>query len=218
MDLRRQLPPVLCHSLCSLAKSSDLILFSGNSSVFQQFHMALLNHCKPLVACLIGSARLWSLKQFKDMSWVHIKHLECGGTTASSSWVGSSVGLRDGASDNVPASCTPAVKDLLEFAPANMNATVIPVPSEPTIGPLICTAQSLLLTSELSTFWSRGLFPVIAPATLSKTFVAAPSPFTTTKWCCCQFTAKEIARFVDLPVEECEKKKAVIPKLEEVPD
>jgi hypothetical protein len=213
LDLQQVVSSALALSVQQLVSKNDLVLFSGTSATFQTLSDIMGPPSTPVIACLLGQSRLRTLKRFRHMTWSRTRHAQCGGATTGIFWVGSSVGFRDGAQSVSPSACASAMKDLVEFAPKNMTAMPIASPDLTVLSSLQRASYSIPHQSCSSTYWSHGLFPSSTVSDLSNTYVATPSPFTPTKWCRRKFTAKEIARFFDLPVD-CEKRLGSLHKLE----
>jgi hypothetical protein len=204
-DITHQCLPALQHSVTSTLHQSDLILFHGSLASYQSF-LDITSGCQvDTLVCIPGSARLRQLKQGKHLQWTRINHYDCGGASSISCWLGSSVGLRDGVSPVPPQVCHSSMKDLVEFVPDNMTATVIMAPEVLASTLLGRQCSTMPHATAVNTWWSHGLFPCVALRDLSSAYIATPTPFTKTKWCCWNFTAKEIAWFLDMPVD-CERR------------
>jgi hypothetical protein len=190
------------HKLQSVCGGTSLLLYSGSLPGFQSLMDILGFGTFPVLLSLPGHLLLHQL-QTLPLSWKRLRHSDVGGASSSSTWIGYSFDLDP--SMPAPTYCASAMQDLLEIAPKVVQSIGQPAPS----GSMSRSAEILAHNSLPFTWLAHVLFPVHALQGVGLVAgacpkVLAPTPFSLTKWGSREFTAKEVGRMFDLPVD-CEK-------------
>ena len=131
-----------------------------------------------VVVLISGRHCLRSLKRFTSLHWVQSQHLEVGGCTNISVWIGL---MFKPLTTSLPSYCRTGLCDVLDFAPKDVKVFQISAPHS------LVPHQASSPVSDSShphTYWSYGLLHATSVLTPhSAIYVNTTTPFTATGWC-----------------------------------
>lgn len=153
-----------------------------------------------LIVAMHNKHRLRTINQCTEIIWKRASHQAVGGVTTAQIWLGFTMPtLLMPHSHLKPQYCTHVIRDLLEFAPANVpcsevNLSMIPDTFNHKFG------KPIPFQAIPNTFCSNGILPLFKTFGSSLVQVVCHSPFTPSRICVQKITTIELARFLDLPV------------------